>query len=299
MFFQQPLVPGNVHDEGVSSVSERFLTLYEHLLQYPYFRREPYVVFNKNPPIAIWGITNHLLAQVIAAVLLFLVFTRLAKQRQKQAQPKGVLQNMLEAVVFYVRDEMVYKNMGEHYGRKFLPFFLTQFFFILTLNLFGLLPNFLGPIPGLDKLHFPTTATANISVTLALALVTFLYTHISGIREQGAKHYFQSLIPPGLHPAIGAVMYPIEILGHLIKPTALTVRLFANMTGGHLALLTIYGLIYLFATYVMAISYSVFLVGIGFSVFLTFLELIVALLQAYVFTLLSIIFVGTAVHPDH
>src|SRR5262245_62361315 len=107
MFFQD-LVPGNVHDEGISSVSERFLTLYEHLLQHPYFTHEPYVVFNHNPPIAIWGITNHLLAQVIAGVLLLIVFSRLAKQRAKQAQPKGVIQNMLEAVVFYVRDEMVY-----------------------------------------------------------------------------------------------------------------------------------------------------------------------------------------------
>src|SRR5262249_37017847 len=98
---------------------------------------------------------------------------------------------------------------------------------------------------------------------------------------------------------IAAMMYPIELLGHLIKPTALTVRLFANMTGGHLALLTIYGLVYLFGSYVAAISYPVLVIGIGLSVFITFIELMVAFLQAYVFTQLSIIFVGAAVHPEH
>jgi F-type H+-transporting ATPase subunit a len=140
-------------------------------------------------------------------------------------------------------------------------------------------------------------------VTGGLALVTFTTILAAGMKEQGVGHFWVGLAPhvdlgpsPGMRAMRGAILgilYPIEFLGLLIKPLALTIRLFANMTGGHMAMLTVYGLIYVFQSYALAP------VGIAFNVFLTFLELLVAFIQAYVFTYLSILFVGAAVHPEH
>jgi F-type H+-transporting ATPase subunit a len=194
---------------------------------------------------------------------------------------------------------MVYANLGQEIGRRFLPLFLTQFFTILVMNLFGILPNF----DFFRSMHFPTTATANFWVTGGLALTTFTAILYGGIKEQGFSHFFVGLAPPIhlgdstgmklMRVAILLIMYPIEALGMLIKPIALTIRLFANMVGGHLAMLTVYGIIYIFQSYLIGA------VGVGFNVFLTFLELLVALIQAYIFTYLSILFVGAAVHPEH
>jgi len=202
-------------------------------------------------------------------------------------------------LVLFVRDDMVYSNIGEHHGRRFLPLFLTQFFTILLMNLFGILPNF----DFMRSMHFPTTATANFWVTGGLALTTFTAIIYGGIKEQRLGHFIVGLAPPidlGSAPgmrlmrvAILCIMYPIELLGMLIKPIALTIRLFANMVGGHLAMLTVYGIIYIFQSYLIGA------VGVGFNVFLTFLELLVAVIQAYIFTYLSILFVGAAVHPEH
>jgi F-type H+-transporting ATPase subunit a len=209
---------------------------------------------------------------------------------------------MLEAMVLFVRDDMVYASMGKEHGKRFLPLFLTQFFCILILNLMGILPN-LPKVGFLAHLHLPTTATANLAVTGGLALVTFLAILYAGIKQQGFGHFVKGMAPnvelgagPGMRAmrvAILGILYPIEFLGLLIKPVALMIRLFANMTGGHLAMLTIYGLIFVFSSYVLGS------VGVAFNVFLTFLELLVAFIQAYIFTYLSILFVGAAVHPEH
>jgi F-type H+-transporting ATPase subunit a len=243
--------------------------------------------------------TNHHVAILVASGLVLLVFGWLGARRRKSLLPRGAAENLLETLVAFVKDEMVYKNMGEHHGRRFLPLFLSQFFCILAMNLFGILPNF----DFFRSLHFPTTATANLAVTAGLALTTFTAMLYGGIKEQGFGHYFVGLAPsidlgpsPGMKAmkvAILGIMYPIEAIGLLIKPIALTVRLFANMTGGHLAMLTIYALIYLFQ------SYAIAGVGVAFNVFLSFLELLVAFIQAYIFTYLSILFVGASVHPEH
>jgi F-type H+-transporting ATPase subunit a len=268
--------------------------LYSHLSAHRY-SEQPYAQVG---PVKFW-FTNHHAAILVAAALVLLAFSWLARRRRRSLLPRGPIENCLEAMVSFVKDEMVYKNMGEHHGRRFLPLFLSQFFCILVMNLFGVLPNF----DFFRTLHFPTTATANLAVTGGLALVTLTTILYAGIKEQGFGHYFVGLAPKvDLGPSRGmklmrvvilGIMYPIEALGLLIKPVALTVRLFANMTGGHLAMLTVYGLIYVFQ------SWAIAPVGVAFNVFLTFLELLVALIQAYIFTYLSILFVSASVHPAH
>jgi len=283
--------------------------LYEHLSPHPY-SDEPWLVLGPAvEPVPKFGevdfsnlrfyFTNHHVAVLAAAALVMVAFGWLARRRSDDPRPAGALQNCLEALVLFVRDDMVYKSIGEHHGRRFLPLFLSQFFCILVMNLFGILPNF----DFFRSMHFPTTATANIWVTGGLALVTFTTILFAGMKEQGSGHFWIGLAPKvelgdgasmkAMRVAILGILYPIEFLGLLIKPIALTIRLFANMTGGHMAMLTVYGLIYVFQSYLLAP------IGVGFNVFLTFLEILVAFIQAYVFTYLSILFVGAAVHPEH
>lgn len=282
------------------SSAERMVEIYRHLSPHAYYhdadgKAVPYLKVGSIE--FTWQ--NHHLAILVACGLVFLAFGWLAYCRRRSLHPVGPLQNLLEAMVIFVRDDMVYETMGKHYGRRFLPLFLSQFFCILTMNLFGILPNF----DFARSMHFPTTATANVMVTGGLALVTLTVMLVAGMREQGVFTYWKNLAP---HVDLGdakgmkfmkivilAILYPIEGMGLLIKPLALTIRLFANMTGGHLAMLTVYGLIYMFN------SYSLAGVGVAFNVFLTFLETLVAFIQAYIFTYLSILFVGASVHPDH
>lgn len=283
---------GGAHEP---SSSEMLQEIYGHLFAHPY-THEPYLDVGGVP----FHFTNHNLALLVSAALVGLAFGWLAWRRRRDGMvPRGPLQNCLEALVTFVKNDMVYANMGEHHGRRFLPLFLTQFFCILLMNLFGILPNF----DFFRAMHFPTTATANIWVTGGLALTSFTAILYAGIKEQGFGHFVVGLAPPvnlgpgagmkAMRAAILLIMYPIEVMGLIIKPVALTVRLFANMLGGHLAMLTVYGLIYLFQ------SYAIGAVGVGFNAFLTFLEILVAFIQAYIFTYLSILFVGAAVHPEH
>jgi len=276
------------------SASEMMNEVYGHLFAHPYTAK-PYLDVGGVP----FHFTNHNLALLISAGIVLLAFGWLAAKRRSDPIARGPLQNCLEALVTFVKNDMVYANIGEHHGRRFLPLFLTQFFCILVMNLFGILPNF----DFFRSMHFPTTATANFWVTAGLALTTFTAILYGGIKEQGFGHYVIGLAPPihlgssagmkAMRAAILCIMYPIEVLGLIIKPIALTIRLFANMVGGHLAMLTVYGLLYLFQ------SYSIAAVGVAFNTFLTFLELLVAFIQAYIFTYLSILFVGAAVHPEH
>jgi F-type H+-transporting ATPase subunit a len=279
---------------GQMSPSEMMGQVYNHLFAHPY-GDQPWLTLG---PVE-FRFTNHHAAILVAAAIVLLAFGWLAIKRRGDPCARGPLQNALEALVTFVKNDMVYANIGEHHGRRFLPLFLSQFFCILLINLFGILPNF----DFFRVLHFPTTATANFWVTGGLALTTFTAMLYGGIKEQGLGHYVVGLAPPihlgdsagmkAMRVAILCIMYPIEVLGLLIKPLALMIRLFANMVGGHLAMLTVYGLIYLFQ------SYAIGAVGVGFNVFLTFLELLVAFIQAYIFTYLSILFIGASVHPEH
>jgi F-type H+-transporting ATPase subunit a len=240
------------------------------------------------PHLEIFGldisITKHVVMLWLSAFIVFAVFTALARRRS--IIPAGTFRNFFEVFVVFVRDEMVYKIMGEEMGRRFLPFFLTQFFFILTCNLLGLVP-------------FMATATGNIAVTGALALITLAVTQIGGMMEQGFFTYLRNIVPPGIPVWLYPIMVPVEILGQFTKPFALTVRLFANMTAGHLVILSLFALIFIFRGFGDVVSYAVSPGVVGFVLFISLLEIFVALIQAYIFTFLSIIFIGAALHPEH
>ncbi len=223
------------------------------------------------------SITNHVVMLWIAGLILILLF-KLAF-RGKSLVPSG-LGAFLEIFILFVRDEIAIANMGEEHGKKFTPLLVTFFFFILIANLMGLIPMF-------------STATGNINVTAGLALITFFSTQIYGIREHGFFGYYKSLIPAGVPALLTPLMFIVEIMGLLAKHFALTIRLFANMIAGHIVLFAFLGLIIMFK------SYWVSPVSVGFGVFDYFLEMLVALIQAYIFTILSALFIGMSVNPEH
>lgn len=235
------------------------------------------------PPIHIGGFTldlsisSKILMLIISAVLMILIFGIAAASNKKRKHPKG-LGNFIEMMMVFVRDDVVIPSMGKD-GVKFLPFFFTLFFFILFIN-------FLGLVPGMS------TGTSSISVTAGLALITFIMTQVYGIKHNGFGGYFKGLIPPGVPVFVLPVMIIIEFLGLLTKPFALAIRLFANMTAGHIVIYALIGLIFMLGYFVIPVS-------VAFSLFIYVLELLVAVLQAYIFTMLSALFIGMAIHQDH
>jgi F-type H+-transporting ATPase subunit a len=224
--------------------------------------------------------TKHVVMMWIASlILVVLVFASL---RRKSIVPRG-LYNFVEMLVQFVRNEIAVKNIGEKDADRFVPYLVTAFFFILFLNLFGLVP-------------FAATATANISVTVMLALFTFFITQYAAIRAMGIGGYLAHLtggVPKSLAP-LWIIMIPVEFLGLFTKPFALTVRLFANMVAGHFVILALIGLIFALGSQWIAIAS----VPMALSIFL--LELFVAFVQAYIFTMLSSLFIGAGlVHHGH
>ena len=234
------------------------------------------------PPFELGGvvvdlsITRHIAIMWVASLLL--IFLMIRSFRKPSAVPTG-LANLFEVIVVFIRDEVVLPNMGEH-GRKYMPFFLTVFFFILFCNLIGLFP-------------YSATATGNISVTAALALCTFAVTQITGIVNNGFIGYCRSLIPSGMPAWLLPIMIPIEIMGLLSKPFALAIRLFANMIAGHVAILVFLGLIIMMKMWYLAF------VSVPLAAALYLLEIFIAFVQAFIFTLLSALFINMAAHPDH
>jgi len=221
-------------------------------------------------------LTTHNLMMAIASGLLLGLL--LLARRQTGVVSTGWA-NFFEIFIVYIRDEIVRPNLGD-VGDKYLPYFLTLFFFILFCNLLGLVP-------------FGATATGNIAVTAAMAMTTFLMINFAGIRELGFTHYVQTYIPHGLPFWLVPLMFVIEILGLFTKSFALCIRLFANMIAGHIVILAFLGLIFIFKSIFIAPVSIAAAVGLGL------LELFVAFLQAYVFTLLTAVFVGGAVNPQH
>ena len=187
----------------------------------------------------------------------------------------------------WIRDEMVYPNMEKEHGDRLLPLFLSLFFFIAGMNCLGLIPG-------------GATATASIYVTAGLAFITFAMMIGGGMLVQGPLKFWKNLIPHGLPAWLVPLMFVVEIIGLLVKPFALTIRLFANLTGGHLVVLSFMALIFYFGTSMgTAAGIGSAPVWVGLAVFIMIIEAFVALLQAYIFTLLSIIFVGMCLHPEH
>jgi F-type H+-transporting ATPase subunit a len=188
-------------------------------------------------------------------------------------------------MVVFVRDEIAEKNIG-HDGRRFTPLLLSFFFFILVAALLGLLP-------------FSATSTGNIAVTLALATVSFFAGQWAGISKYGFVHHFVGLVPPGMPAWLLPIMIPVEILGLFSKPFALMIRLFANMLAGHMVITALLLLIPLMARITPAAGIAMAPVSIGLSLFIMILEVLVAFIQAYIFTLLTSIFIGMYAHPAH
>jgi F-type H+-transporting ATPase subunit a len=224
--------------------------------------------------------TKHVMMMWFASALLLVVV--LGAVRKKSLVPRG-LYNFVEVLVAFVRNEIAVKNIGEKDADRFTPYLVTAFFFILSLNLFGLLP-------------FSATATANLSVTVALALFTFFITQYAAIRAMGVGGYLAHLtggVPKSLAP-LWIIMIPVEFLGLFTKPFALTVRLFANMVAGHFVILALLGLIFALGTPWVAFGS----VPMALGIFL--LELFVAFVQAYIFTMLSSLFIGAGLvhHGD-
>mgnify|MGYP001048237138 FL=1 len=188
--------------------------------------------------------------------------------------------------VTWLRDEVVVPHLGEKDGRRLLPMFLTLFFFIVFMNLLGLIPGGL-------------TATASVYTAAGLSLVTLVVMIAGGMIVQGPIKFWISLVPSGVPMTLVPMLFVLEVLGLIIKPFALTMRLMANMTGGHLVLLSFLGLMFFFGQDSTTTGFAVSPLVVGMSVFMMIIEGFVALLQAYVFTLLSAIFVGMCLHPDH
>lgn len=234
-------------------------------------------------------LTNHMFMLLVAGIVMLLVLTVVGKQRSMV--PSG-LKNFIEAICVFLREDLTRPILGDATD-KFIPFIWNTFFFILFVNLLGMLPidSVYTLIFG-KTYHIGGTATANIWVTGALASMAFLMIHVNGIREQGLGHYIKNFIPQVPWPLI-PVMYVLETIGAFIKPFALAIRLFANMMAGHTVLA---------ALVAMGIASGSYMIGgvtiIGCAVF-SVLELFVAFLQAYIFTFLMTMFIGAAMHPDH
>lgn len=255
-----------------------------HELELPYVGT---VELPRWQPIRIGGLTidlsptKHVVMLIVAALLCMgvLIPAAVAHERhtRERGSPKGFATG-IEAMVLYLRNEVILPNVGPH-GDAFVPFGLTLFFFILFANLLGLIP-------------YGSTATGNISVTATLAVITFVVVEITGVRTQGWK-YLRTIfyVPPkGIPWWVTLIMVPImtvvEIVGKFTKPFALAIRLFANMTAGHVVLLALISLIFTFQSYGVAMA-SVTM-GVGVSL----LEIFVGFLQAYIFTILSCVFIG-------
>jgi F-type H+-transporting ATPase subunit a len=262
-----------------------------------------------------FSVTKHVLMLWLVAAVVFVVVTWTVRRYLKQDRliPSGFM-NALESVVEFVRDAIVLPNVGKKWVDVWTPLILTFFLFILCSNAIGLIPIFevlavldravlhTGPESLINRLvHGGTTTTGNFNVTAALATISFGAIIIAGTRAHGFLTHWKNIVPHGLHWAIYIMLIPIEVLGMFVKPFALTMRLAANMTGGHIAILTILSFVFIIAgLFGRAGGLGVGLaVSVPLAVAVSGLEIIVVLVQAYVFTLLSAVFIGMAIHADH
>ena len=220
------------------------------------------------------SITKSMFMMFVSSILLIIVLLRAAAINTKNRVPKGI-GNFVETIIMFIRDEIVMPNMGKA-GLNLLPFFLTIFFFILFANLIGLIP-------------FMAQPTKNINVTSALALIAFSMIQISGMKKYGVWGYFRGLVPSGVPVFVLPIMIIVEFIGLFTKPFALLMRLFANINAGSIIILSLIGLIFI-------MSYAGIIIAIPFAIFIYMLEIFVAVLQAYIFTMLSVIFINMAVH---
>jgi len=225
-----------------------------------------------------FSITKNVAAMFVAILVILIVFISVAGAYKKRVgkAPKG-LQSLIEPIIVFVRDDIAKPNIGHKYA-KFMPYLLTVFFFIWFNNLLGLVPIFPGG----------ANVTGNIALTFVMAFGTMIIVNINGNKYYW-KHIFRPDVPWWLYP----IMIPVELIGIISKPFALMIRLFANITAGHIIVLSLISLIFIFETLAIAP------VSVAFVLFMDVLELLVAFLQAFIFTLLTALFIGMAVEEHH
>jgi F-type H+-transporting ATPase subunit a len=262
-----------------------------------------------------FSVTKHVFMLWLVAVIVFLLVTATVRRYLKQDRmiPSGFM-NGIEAVVEFIRDTIVRPNVGSKWVNTWSPLILTFFFFILACNAIGLIPIF-DVLALADHfvvhsdadsffhkvIHGGTTATANFNVTAGLAVITFFAIILAGSKAHGFGKHWKNLFPHGQNPLIALFVALIETMGMFVRPFALTMRLAANMTGGHIAILAILSFVFLFtqtAGAVVGLGAGV-IMSVPLAVGISALEIIVVLVQAYVFTLLSAVFIGMAIHVHH
>ena len=223
-----------------------------------------------------FSITKNVVFILIAAILMFFIFSSLAKSYAKNGGIASGVGRIFEPIVLYIRDEIAIPNIGEKHYKKYMSYLLTIFFFILFLNIFGLTP--LG-----------VNVTGNVTITFSLAILTFLITNLTA-----NKYYWGHIFwMPGVPKPMRVILAPIELLGVIIKPFSLMIRLYANIFAGHIVLMSLIGLIFIFKSWVGGP------LSFGLSFVLSILEILVAFLQAYIFTMLSSLYFGSANEEHH
>lgn len=265
-----------------------------------------------------FSITKHVLMLWIVATLVFTAITWTIRKYLKQETPvPSGFMTVLEAVVQFIRDSIVLPNVGKKYLKTWTPLILTFFFFIFSANAIGLFPIFevIGAINRFifggtaddhsfvnSLLHGSTTATGNFNVTAGLATISFFAIILAGSKAHGFIKHWKNLAPSGLAWPVYIILIPIEIIGMFVRPFALTMRLAANMTGGHIAILAIISFVFIFA----GLFNSAFAgIGIGallsvpLAVGISALEIVIIIVQAYVFTMLTAVFIGMAINIHH
>ncbi len=261
------------------------------------------------------SVTKHVFMLWLVAFLVFTVVTLIVRRQLKRGPVPSGAANGLEAVVEFIRDSIVQPNVGKRWVNTWSPLVLTFFFFILSANAIGMIPIFevlgllnhyvvhAGPDSFLaNVVHGGTTATSNYNVTAGLATVTFFAIIVAGSMAHGAIQHWKNIVPHGLAWPLYILLIPIEVMGMFVKPFALTMRLAANMTGGHIAILAILSFVFLFTEMFSSALAGIgvgFLVSVPLATGIMGLEVIVILVQAYVFTLLSAVFIGMAIHVHH
>ena len=229
-----------------------------------------------------FSLTRNVVQMIIALIVLVIIMIAAAKRYSRQEPteaPKG-WQNAVESVVTFIRDEVAKPNIGHHY-HKYMPYLLTVFFFILINTLFGLIPG-------------SANVTGNIAFTFILGVISFVIILFSG-----NKHYWGHIFWPPVPHGIKFIMIPVEILGIFTKPFALIVRLFANMLAGHIVIICLISLIFIFGSLNRAIGWGFSPLSVGFSIFIYMIELLVAFIQAFIFTNLTAVFIGQAMEDGH
>lgn len=235
-----------------------------------------------------FSITKNVFTMMLAALLLILIFSSVRNgYRKNEGKAPSGIQSFFEPFFVFIRDEVAKPNIGLKHYERFMPFILTLFFFILFCNLLGLMPFFPGG----------ANVTGNLAVTFVLAVFAFIITNINGNR-----HYWQHIFwMPGIPAWVKTILTPVEVLGLVIKPFSLMIRLFANISAGHIIILSLIGLIFVFGENGTSFGGGVVgaIVGGAFTAFMNLIELLVAFLQAFVFSMLTASYIGAAVEDGH